>query len=166
MQKRREITSGARSSLRRLPPLHPLDGAREGEQAPFAGSELAANEDQRAAGARHLAGTFDQFTLARSIKKVARERDGDGGAAQFVACDRKQAIVRKRHEAATMDVAGAVEVLPLDPERAAHPAVGFRAVPERAGVGLVTVARPGAPALELAVGRLVQVGALDGGGFG
>ena len=59
-----------------------------------------------------------------------------------------------------MDVALAVEVLLLDPERALHAAVFVQSVPERAVMGLKTVAGPGPPARKFALGFDVQVGAL------
>ena len=58
-----------------------------------------------------------------------------------------------------MDVAHAVEVLLLDPERALHLAVFVHPVPERAVMGLKIVAGPGPPALEFALGFDMQVGA-------
>ena len=59
-----------------------------------------------------------------------------------------------------MDVAHAVEVFPLDPEGALHLAVFVHPVPERAVMGLETVAGPGAPALEFALGFRVQIGTM------
>ena len=56
-----------------------------------------------------------------------------------------------------MDVAHAVEVFFLDPERALHAAVFVHPVPERAVMGLKTVAGPGPPALEFALGFDMQV---------
>src|SRR6478609_1024602 len=61
---------------------------------------------------------------------------------------KSQAIVGEGHEAAAMDVPGAVEVLFLDPERRADAAVVLDFVPERADMALKTVANPGSPALE------------------
>ena len=65
-----------------------------------------------------------------------------------------------------MDVAHAVEVLLLDPERALHAAVFVHPVPERAVMGLKTVAGPGPPAGEFALGFDMQVGAAGGMHFG
>ena len=59
-----------------------------------------------------------------------------------------------------MDVAHAVEVLLLDPERALHFAVLVHPVPERAVMGLKTVADPGPPAGEFALGFDMQIGAV------
>ena len=59
-----------------------------------------------------------------------------------------------------MDVAHAVEVLLLDPERALHLAVFVDPVPERPVMGLKTVTGPGAPTLEFALGFDVQIGTL------
>ena len=56
-----------------------------------------------------------------------------------------------------MDVAHAVEVFFLDTERALHFAVLVHPVPERPVMGLKTVAGPGPPALEFALGFDVQV---------
>jgi hypothetical protein len=65
-----------------------------------------------------------------------------------------------------MDVPGAVEVLFLDPEGAADAAVRLDPVPEGADMGLKTVANPGSPALEFALGGDVEVGAAGRGRFG
>ena len=59
-----------------------------------------------------------------------------------------------------MDVAHAVKVLLFDPERALHFAVLVHPVPERAVMGLKTVAGPGPPARKFALGFDVQVGAV------
>ena len=59
-----------------------------------------------------------------------------------------------------MDVAHAVEVLFLDPERALDAAVFVHPVPERPVMGLKTVAGPGPPAREFALGFDMQVGAV------
>jgi hypothetical protein len=53
------------------------------------------------------------------------------------ACDRKQAVVRERHETATVDIAGVVEMLLFHPERTADLPVRFGPVPERPGMGLM-----------------------------
>ena len=58
-----------------------------------------------------------------------------------------------------MDVALPVEVLLLDPERALHAAVFIHSVPEWAVMSLKTVAGPGPPACEFALGFDMQVGA-------
>ena len=65
-----------------------------------------------------------------------------------------------------MDIAGAVEMFLLDPERAAHAAVVLGPVPERAVMALEIVAAPGPPSLEFALGGDVQVGAVPVCGFG
>ena len=65
-----------------------------------------------------------------------------------------------------MDVAHAVEVLLLDPERAAHAAVVLHPVPERPVMGLEIVAAPGPPAGEFALGFDMEIGAVEEGGFG
>ena len=59
-----------------------------------------------------------------------------------------------------MDVALAVEVFFLDPERALHAAVFIHSVPEWAVMSLKTVAGPGPPARKFALGFDMQVGAL------
>ena len=59
-----------------------------------------------------------------------------------------------------MDIAGAVKMLFLDPERAAHAAVLAGAVPERPVIGLEIVTGPGPPAHKLTIGGDVQVGAV------
>src|SRR5262249_9212374 len=58
------------------------------------------------------------------------------------------------------------EMLLFHPERAANLPVRLRPVPERPGMGFIVVACEGAPALELACFRHVQVGALEMGRFG
>ena len=59
-----------------------------------------------------------------------------------------------------MDVAHAVKVLLLDPERALHFAVLVHPVPERPVMGLKIVAGPGPPARKFALGFDVQIGAV------
>ena len=139
--------------------FHPLDGPGKREQR--ARAQRAAQEDQRAAGAGHFAVAFDQFALVRGVEEFAGERHRHARALQHRRGDREQAVVGKGHEAAAMDVALAVEVLFLDPERAAHAAVLVHPVPERPVVGLKTVAGPGPPAGEFALGFDVQVGAAE-----
>ncbi|MGY4287536.1 hypothetical protein ACVWXO_006756 [Bradyrhizobium sp. LM2.7] len=63
-------------------------------------------------------------------------------------------------------VAGAVEVLFLDPESAADAAVLFDLVPERTDMALETVANPGPPAPEFPIGGDVEVGTAGRGRFG
>ena len=59
-----------------------------------------------------------------------------------------------------MDVALPVKVFLLYPERALHAAVFVHPVPEWAVMSLKTVAGPGPPAREFALGFNMQVGAL------
>ena len=80
--------------------------------------------------------------------------------------DCEQAVVGERHEAAAMNVACAVEVLLLHPERAAHAAVVLHPVPERPVVGLEIIPAPGSPARKFALRADVQIGAVEEGGFG
>src|SRR5450631_798350 len=82
------------------------------------------------------------------------------------ASDCEQAIVGEVHEAAAMNVAGSIEVLLLDPERAANAAVVLHPVPERPDMGLETVAAPGPPARKFAVGTDMQVRAVQKCRFG
>ena len=65
-----------------------------------------------------------------------------------------------------MDVAGAIEMLLFDPERAADAAVVLHPVVEWPGMGLEIVAAPGSPAGEFALGFDMQVGAVVECGFG
>ena len=58
-----------------------------------------------------------------------------------------------------MDVAGAVQMLLFDPEGAADAAVRLQAVPEGTDMVLKAVPDPGLPALELTLGRDMQLGA-------
>ena len=67
------VSRQRRAASARLP-LHPLDGAGEGEQRALAGFQHAAQEDQRAAGAGDFAVAFDQFALAGGVEEFAGER--------------------------------------------------------------------------------------------
>jgi len=116
--------------------------------------------------AQNNADAFDQLALASRVEEITGEIRRHGRAIQLMGGDREQAIVGEGHEAAAMDVSGAVEVLFLDPERRADAAVVLDLVPERADMALKTVANPGSPALELALGGDVQVGAAGRGRFG
>ena len=60
-----------------------------------------------------------------------------------------------------MDIAGAVEVLFLDPEGALHAALVVDPVPERPVMRFEIVAGPGQPAGEFALGTDMQVGAVE-----
>jgi hypothetical protein len=60
-----------------------------------------------------------------------------------------------------MDVFRAIEVLFLDPERAADAAIVLHPVPERPVIGLEGVAAPCAPAGKFTFGADVQVGAVE-----
>ena len=102
----------------------------------------------------------------RGVEEFAGKRYRHARSLQHRGGDREQAIIGKRHEAAAMDVAHAVEVLLLDPERALHLAVVVDPVPERPVMGLEIVAGPGAPAREFALGFDVQIGAVEECGFG
>src|SRR5438094_201366 len=102
----------------------------------------AAAISQRAAGARDFAHAFDQLTLPCTVEEVAGEIGGHGRPIQLAGCDRKQAVIGKRHETSAMDVARAVEVLFLDPEGGADAAVLFDLVPERADMALKAIANP------------------------
>ena len=108
----------------------------------------------------------DPFTLARGVEEFAGERHRHRRPLQNRPGDGEQAIIGKRHEGATVDVARAVEMFLPDPEGAADLAVVFHAVVERPGMGLEVVPGPGAPAGELARCFDVQVGAAVEGGFG
>ncbi len=65
-----------------------------------------------------------------------------------------------------MDIALAVEMFFLDPERALHAAVVAHPVPERPVMGLEIVAAPGSPAGEFALGFDVDAGLLGECRFG
>jgi hypothetical protein len=79
---------------------------------------------------------------------------------------REQAVIRECHEGAAMDIAHAVEVLVLDPERATHAAVVVHPVVEWAIVGIEVVAAPASPTPEFVLGFDVQIGAVEECGFG
>ena len=100
------------------------------------------------------------------IEKFAAERHRHPGPLQLRCRKGEQAIVRKGHEAAAMDVAHAVEVLPLDPERTTHAAVVLHPVPELPVMGFELVTAPGAPAGEFALGFDMEIGAVEECGFG
>jgi hypothetical protein len=63
------------------------------------------------------------------------------GPLQHRGCHREQAIVRERHEGAAMDIAHAVEVFLLDPERAAQRNAG-RCQPSRMSLALMRATQP------------------------
>ena len=81
-------------------------------------------------------------------------------------CDRKEAIVGERHEAAAMDVVRAVEMLFLNAEGTADGAVLLHPVPERSIMGFEIVAAEGAPAGKFALGADTQIGAVQKSRFG
>src|SRR6185437_17118480 len=105
-------------------PLDPLDGAGKRQQRPLTGFQQASQENQRAAGAGDFARPLDQFAFLRGVEEFVAERYRHRGPIEYVRGDRKQAVIGEGHEGAAVDVAaGAVEVLVLDPERAADAAV-------------------------------------------
>jgi len=77
----------------------------------------------------------------------------------------EQAVIGKRHEAAAMNVVGAIEMLLCHPERAADAAIVLHPVIERAVMRLEIVAAPGAPTPEFALGFDVQIGSVVECGF-
>src|SRR5581483_8620546 len=93
-----------------------LDRAGEGEHRLVGRGEHAAQEDDGIAGTGDLAPSLDQFALAHGGEKLAGKGQRDARALQDRRGGRKQAVVRKRHEAAAMDVVAAIEMLLLDPE--------------------------------------------------
>src|ERR1700736_3473877 len=125
------ILLGLVARNRRYSQLHPLQRAGEREQLALAACQNAAEKNHRAAGAGDLAKTFDQLALARGIEELTGKRHRYARSLQHGGGGREQAIIRKRHEAAAVDVLHSVEMLALDPERAADTAVVLHAVVER-----------------------------------
>src|SRR5882757_2034636 len=152
------MSGGNGASVRPRLPLHALDGAGKSEQGPFCGFQRAAQEDQRTAGTGDFASTLDQFAFAGGIEEFAGERYRYAGTLEHRGGHREQTVIGKRHEAAAMNVARAVEMLLLDPEHTLHLAVFVDPVPERPVMGLEIVTPPGAPAGEFAFGFDVDAG--------
>jgi hypothetical protein len=74
-----------------------------------------------ATGAGDLAGGFDQLPLAGRVEEFRRRTTPSHlGPAASALAKREQAVIGEGHQAAAMDVPAAVEMLLLDPERAAR----------------------------------------------